>query len=62
LPNPNTPSYLTADARLAWSPRKNYTFAIVGRNLFDNAHPEFRTATLSREVERSVFAIFEWRY
>ncbi|MEY2545896.1 MAG: iron complex outerrane recepter protein [Verrucomicrobiota bacterium] len=62
LPNPNTPSYLTADARLAWSPRKNYTFAIVGRNLFDNAHPEFRTTTLSREVERSVFAIFEWRY
>lgn len=62
LPNPHTPSYLTADLRLAWSVRKNIEVAIVGRNLFDNAHPEFQQATLTREVERSVFATFKWSY
>jgi iron complex outermembrane receptor protein len=62
LPNPHTPSYLTADMRVAWSPRKNVEVAIVGRNLLDDAHPEFRQATLSREVERTVFATFKWSY
>jgi iron complex outermembrane recepter protein len=62
LPNPHTPSYLTADLRLGWVPRKNVEIAVVGRNLFDNAHPEFRMATMSREVERSVFATFKWSY
>jgi iron complex outermembrane recepter protein len=62
LPNPHTPSYLTADLRMAWLLRKNLEVAIVGRNLFDNAHPEFRQAALTREVERSVFATFKWNY
>jgi hypothetical protein len=62
LPNPHTPAYLTADVRVAWSPRKNCTIAIIGRNLFDNVHPEFRTGVMTREVERSVFATFEWHY
>ncbi len=62
LPNPHTPAYLTADLRLGWSPRKNCEIAIVGRNLFDNAHPEFRSALLSREVERSVYATFKWSF
>ena len=55
-------TYLTADLRLAWSPRKNLEVAIVGRNLFDEAHPEFRTMATAREVERSVFATFKWSY
>jgi iron complex outermembrane receptor protein len=62
LPNPHTPSYLTADVRLGWTPRKNVEIAIVGRNLLDDAHPEFRTAATSREVERSVFGTFKWSY
>ena len=45
LPNPATPSYLTADARVAWSPGKDITIAIVGRNLFDDAHPGVQTRT-----------------
>jgi iron complex outermembrane receptor protein len=61
LPHPRTNSYLTGDVRLAWSPRKNCVFAIVGRNLFDNAHPEF-AATPTREVERSVYATFKWNF
>ena len=62
LPNPYTPSYLTADLRLGWSPRPNCEIAIVGRNLFDNAHPEFRSTSLSREVERTVYATFKWTF
>jgi iron complex outermembrane recepter protein len=62
LPNPHTPSYLTADLRLAWSPGKNLEIAIVGRNLFDEAHPEFRSGAMSHEVERSVFGTFKWSY
>jgi iron complex outermembrane receptor protein len=62
LPHPHTPSYLTADLRLAWAPRKDIEVAIVGRNLLDEAHPEFRQTTMSREVERSVFATFKWSY
>jgi iron complex outermembrane receptor protein len=62
LPNPHTPSYLTADLRLGWVPSRNVEIAIVGRNLLDNAHPEFRMAAMSREVERSIFATFKWSY
>jgi iron complex outermembrane receptor protein len=62
LPNPHTPSYLTADVRLGWSPRKNCEIAIVGRNLFDDAHPEFRATMLAREVERTVYATFRWLF
>lgn len=61
LPHPHTNSYLAGDVRLAWSPRKNCVLAIVGRNLFDNAHPEF-AATPTREVERSVYATVKWSF
>jgi iron complex outermembrane recepter protein len=63
LPHPHTDSYLTADLRLAWSPRKNYQFAIVARNLFDDTHPEFaQNGGLTREVERQVYATFKWTF
>ena len=63
LPNPpHTPSYLTADVRLGWSPRPNCEIAIVGRNLFDDAHPEFAMPSVAREVERSVFGTFKWSF
>ena len=62
LPDPATPAYFTTDVRLAWSPRRNLEVAVVGRDLLDNEHPEFRTRTLTREVGRSVFATFKWSY
>jgi iron complex outermembrane receptor protein len=63
LPNPHTASYLTADVRLGWSFRPNCEIAIVGRNLFDNAHPEFARANMmTREVERSVYGTFKWSF
>jgi iron complex outermembrane receptor protein len=61
LPHPHTDSYLTADLKLAWSARRNCELAIVGRNLFDQTHPEFATVP-TREVERSVYATVKWSY
>lgn len=65
LPGPRIPSYVTIDARLAWSPRKNLEFAIVGRNLLDASHPEFAPTSIGTqrtEVNRSVYATVLWRY
>ena len=64
LPHPYTPSYVTGDLRLAWAPTKTYEFAIVGRNLFDEAHPEFASSTpaLTREVERTVYVTFKCNF
>ena len=62
LPNPHTESYLTADVRLAWVPIKNFEVAIVGRNLFDDRHPEFVQTSNTREVQRSVYATFKWSF
>ncbi len=62
LPQPQTPAYLTADVRLGWTPREGLELAIVGRNLLDDNHPEFRGAAVSREVPRSVYGMITWRF
>lgn len=62
LPEPATPAYFTMDVRLAWSPVRNLEFAIVGRDLLGDHHPEFRATTLTREAERSVFGTVKWTY
>ncbi|MEW6304361.1 MAG: TonB-dependent receptor [Verrucomicrobiota bacterium] len=67
LPNPSLaiPAYLTLDVRFGWKPRENLEFSIVGQNLLDNRHPEFRPTiitTQSTEVERSVYAKVTWRF
>jgi len=65
LPLPKVPSYITLDLRLAWSPRKDLEFAVVGRNLLDDRHPEFAPTfigTQKTEVERSVYGMVVWHY
>jgi iron complex outermembrane receptor protein len=64
LPNPPTPAYLTADVRIAWSPYPNFEVAFVGRNLFDENHPEFRSSQLgmTREVGRGFFGTVKWHF
>ncbi len=57
-------SYLEMDMRLAWSPVRDFEIALIGRNLFDDHHPEF---VVSRpggfgEVERSIFGKILWRF
>jgi len=63
LPEPFVPSYLVLDVRVAWRPTRNWEFAIVGQNLFDNHHPEFGAAgPLREEVEHSVYGKVTWRF
>lgn len=65
LPAPKVRSYLTLDLRLAWFPRKDLEFTIVGRNLLDDRHPEFAPTfigTQTTEVERSVYGMVVWHY
>ncbi|TXT46774.1 MAG: iron complex outermembrane recepter protein, partial [Limisphaerales bacterium] len=59
------PAYLTLDARLAWRPQPNLEFALVGQNLLDRAHPEFRPQTIATErteVERAVYVKVTYKF
>lgn len=63
LPHPATPSYLELDLRLAWSPRENLEFALVGRNLLHDSHPEFAgVGAVTHEVPRSVYGTIRWNF
>jgi iron complex outermembrane receptor protein len=65
LPAPQIASYLTLDLRVAWSPRKDVEFALVGQNLLDDRHPEFAptfVGTQQTEVERSIYGMVVWRF
>jgi iron complex outermembrane receptor protein len=59
-------SYVELDARLAWKPFKNLEMSLIGQNLLDSHHPEFKQSVLvetgSTEIERSVFAKIEWKF
>ncbi len=53
-------AYVTLDVKLAWRPRQNLEFAVVGQNLLEDKHLEFipETFTLPAKVERSVYGQF----
>ncbi len=59
-------SYTSLDARLAWRPRKNLEFTIVGQNLIDSQHPEFDQDTFldvaASEVQRSIYGKITWGF
>jgi iron complex outermembrane receptor protein len=59
------PAYTTLDLRLAWQARKNLEIALVGQNLLDAHHPEYRASVIQStpdEIERSVYLKAEWKY
>jgi iron complex outermembrane receptor protein len=63
--NGGVSSYVTLDLRLAWRPVKNLELALVGQNLLENRHQEFRPEQYSRqiyEVERSVYGKLTWKF
>ena len=65
LPNLNVESYVTLDARLEWSPRDNLDVSLVGQNLLDTHHFEFKPVfflTLPTEVERGMYGAITWRF
>lgn len=66
LPSLKVDSYVELDARMAWKPLENLEVSIVGQNLLDKHHPEFKQSVIvetgSSEIQRSVFAKIEWRF
>ncbi len=62
--NPDIPSYVTFDLRLAWRPTKALELALVGQNLA-GSHREFNPTFISTaitEVGRSVYGKLTWRF
>jgi iron complex outermembrane receptor protein len=65
LPAPTIGSYVTLDARLAWTPCRNLELALVGQNLLDDSHPEFASEKLDAavmEIERGVYGKITWQF
>jgi iron complex outermembrane receptor protein len=58
LPELDVDSYIALDSRIAWQPKAGMEFSLVGQNLLDNRHREFRSdfyPTPLTEIERSVY-------
>ncbi len=59
------PAYTTLDLRLAWNAGKDMEVSLVGQNLLDRAHPEYRGRFIQStpsEVERGVYLKAEWKH
>ncbi len=57
--------YLTLDMRVGWKPIKNLEVSLVGQNLLENHHPEFRPEILGvppAEIERGVYGKITWGF
>lgn len=62
LADPQVPSYVSVDLRVAWSVTEQLEVSIVGQNLLDERHPEFVPSNPSaREIERGVYGRVTWR-
>jgi iron complex outermembrane recepter protein len=65
LPSPVrlTPSYLRLDVRLGWRPRRDLELSLVGQNLTDSRHGEFKTfAVQDSQIQRSLYGKITWRF
>jgi len=66
LPDLEVDSYVTLDARLAWQPLENLELSLVGQNLLDGQHleyrPELELQFIPTEVERSGYAKVTWYF
>ena len=65
IPQFDISSYTEVDLRLGWKPKDGLDLSIVGRNLFDNGHEEFKGTTFaipSSDIERSVYLKVTWSF
>lgn len=65
LPVMGVPAYFALDLRLGWRVSRNLEFSLVGQNLLDRRHPEFRPSIFlsqAMEVPRSVHAKVTLRF
>lgn len=61
----SVPAYFTADVRLGWQINKHWEVAVVGQNLVESQHAEFRPSfigTPDQEIPRSVYGKVTWRF
>lgn len=60
----NIPDYFRFDSRVSWKPLKGLELSLVGQNLFDSYHKEFKAISVlpSVEVGRSVYGKVTWRF
>ena len=59
------PGYITGDVRVAWKACRNMELSLIGRNLFQSRHPEYRAEyinTIPSEVPRSVYGKITWTF
>jgi iron complex outermembrane recepter protein len=59
------PSYVTFDVRLGWHPRRDLELSLIGQNLAQAQHAEFRSdtlRTLPMDVPRGVYAKVRWTF
>jgi iron complex outermembrane recepter protein len=57
-------NYVAGDVRLAWRPRRNLEFSLVGQDLLDGHHYDFTDsqAAFATEVKPGVYGMVSWRY
>ncbi len=60
LPNQNVDSYTALDVGIDWTPHKNLSFSLVGRNITDSSHAEFSAPGV--EAERSIHGRLTYRF
>ncbi len=61
----NVDNFITLDVRFAWKPFNNLELSIVGQNLLDRRHVEFKPDFLwsvESEIERSIYGKVVWRF
>lgn len=59
------PAYVTADARVAWRPRPNLEISLVGQNLLQPRHVEFRATDIvqtSAYIPRTLYGKVTWSF
>jgi iron complex outermembrane receptor protein len=61
LTNPRVPSYLTADARLAWQFKEHFELSFVAQNI-TGPHGAFSSGTTTVDIPRSYYGMLTYRY
>jgi len=65
LPYQDNDAYIVADVRLGWEPVEDLEISLVGRNLFEKRHPEFRPFFVDiqpTETEHEAYGAIRWRF
>jgi iron complex outermembrane receptor protein len=65
LPSQDVDSYITLDVRLGWKLHEDVELSVIGQNLLDDHHPEYKPEfidTIPTEVQRSVYGKVTWQF